>query len=207
MRCVDLEEKLIDYSEELLVGAERATVESHLRDCVACQQEVNLLKLSWQSLDTWKPVEPSPILRARVWEEIRLHPQPRTALVGSRFAWFYKALRGSSLGLVSLASAMFCCFHLSLLQVSPRTPVSYPVTRVSDHTLSPLGLAASASQGPVAEPEDSSVTLDLPLGDVDVLPDPIEAHLEDYHHSTMGTVSHTLMEGTHQALLETLEDS
>lgn len=207
MRCVDFEEKLIDYSEDLLVGAELATVEAHLRDCVACQQEVTLLKTSWDSLDAWKPVEPSPILRARVWEEIRLHPQPKAASLGSRFAWLSRALRGSSLGLVSLASAMFCCFHLSLLQSSPRVAVSLPAAIVSDHSLSPLGLAACASETPMTEAEDASVSLDLPLGDVDVMPDPIEAHLEDYHHSTMGTVSHSLMEGTHQALVETLEDS
>ena len=67
MGCLELEEKLIDYSEGLLEGSELSLVERHLVDCAGCQEELRLLKLSWSSLEAWAPIEPSPLFaRSRV---------------------------------------------------------------------------------------------------------------------------------------------
>ena len=183
MQCID-EEKLLDYTEGSIEGPELRLLEAHLQGCQGCQKELAMLKQSWECLDAWQPIEPSPLLRARVWEEIRLAPPP----VLSWGAWARRAMRGLSLGVTTMACALFCTFHLNLV-VPGSSPV--PTSKIE------------VAQSPPSLDDQDLVAMDWQMGDVELFSEPDVSHEEDVK---IGRISHRLMEGTHEALQEALEN-
>ncbi len=64
--------ELLFEPEESLSPEHRRELSQHLKQCPECQEERDLFLESWEALDTLEPeLEPSPLLRAQVWEKIR----------------------------------------------------------------------------------------------------------------------------------------
>ncbi|MDJ1479525.1 HEAT repeat domain-containing protein [Cytophagaceae bacterium YF14B1] len=63
--CKDIEEKLADWLENQLSPQEQAQVESHLKQCPACQQEWQAMQQVWMQMGQLPVPKPSPAMKIR----------------------------------------------------------------------------------------------------------------------------------------------
>ena len=190
MNCQQIEEKLLEFSDDELGSSERLEVERHLGQCPACSRELSLLRSSWQALEAWRPVEPSPMLRARVWEELRREPAARSWFPGPEMV--RRFFRSASLGAVSLACAAFCFSQLQLLPSGG-----------GGQAPAQLAVAQPASE---ATPVVEMAAMEWRMGEVELF---AEAHPEEGPGSQLGLgeMSQDLFDQTSVALQEVMEDS
>jgi hypothetical protein len=74
--CCSSYEDILFEPEEDLSQADSLRLATHTEACDACRAERELFLESWSALDEIEPdLEPSPLIRAKVWEEIRKEEQ------------------------------------------------------------------------------------------------------------------------------------
>lgn len=70
--CCEQFEELLFEPEEDLSEVDRERLSSHLSACEKCNEERDLFLESWSALGQFEPeLDPSPLIRAKVWEQIR----------------------------------------------------------------------------------------------------------------------------------------
>ena len=74
--CQQIEKLLPAFADAELDEPNTLVVEQHLSQCVHCRQQLELQEQCWEALSLLEEeqLEPSSMIRARVWEEIRRTP-------------------------------------------------------------------------------------------------------------------------------------
>lgn len=70
MKCKEIKPLLTLFLDNQLPGKEAQEVKAHLDACSLCSKELKLLKESWNLLDEWEPVVPSPNFKAAFWQRV-----------------------------------------------------------------------------------------------------------------------------------------
>ncbi len=66
MKCREVKRKLSAYMDGELDLHEKKMVEVHLRDCVKCQHELEILKETWREISILPTPDPSPYFYAKL---------------------------------------------------------------------------------------------------------------------------------------------
>src|SRR5689334_19396616 len=126
MNCKDVRENLMDVLAE---GQSAPEVLAHLRQCNACNEELNGLRKTMALLDEWQAPEPSPYFLTRLKAHAREEQHTAPARLGM-LAWFRKPILAGALAVVLTAGgAIYTAYHLQLPQ-GPATP--QPGTAMAD---------------------------------------------------------------------------
>lgn len=161
-RCEDWAEHLYE-PEDALTPDELDGLNSHLQLCPDCTLERELFLESWLALDEGEEdLEPSPLLRAQVWERIRQEGPATSAVrdsleVAAPSRWRHPAWR-----LAAAAAALFLGFGLgrSLRPEAP-LPSALPGDAVAQQpTLDPELIELASQDGFSVElfPESTQFT-------------------------------------------------
>ena len=70
MNCAQVKKLIPVYLDGELEGDEIRLVKEHLAACPACQQEMRAFEKSWEMLDTWEDIEPTPGYVSRFWSTV-----------------------------------------------------------------------------------------------------------------------------------------
>lgn len=70
MRCKKAKRLLTKFLDNQLSPGLTLRVKTHLDSCVGCTKEYGLLKQTWDLLDEYKPVVPSPNFKAAFWQRL-----------------------------------------------------------------------------------------------------------------------------------------
>ncbi len=76
MKCKEIRRLLPAYLNDRIAGDRREPVARHLDRCVACRQELEILKADAELLDSFEAPEPSSWLTTRVMAEVRSTGRP-----------------------------------------------------------------------------------------------------------------------------------
>lgn len=107
--CQQFEDYLLE-DEESLSKSQLKALQAHLDDCPTCLEEREIFLDSWNGLDEMESeLTPSPMLRARVWEEIRREESQPTPLVSKDSLTHWKSI---CLRISAAAAALFLGFTL-----------------------------------------------------------------------------------------------
>lgn len=91
--CCSGFEDLLFEPEEDLSPADSLRLASHIEACQACREERELFLESWSALDEMEPeLEPCPLIRAKVWEQIRSEEQLPPPLIEPETAESFASL-------------------------------------------------------------------------------------------------------------------
>ncbi len=147
--CQQIEKLLPAYSESDLNDEETRSVSEHLDDCSDCRRELELQETCWQALEVLESdqLEPSSMIRARVWEQIRRQPV--------KVSWWQRL----SFRLPAAAATLVLGFWFGLW-ISAAPPATEPVVASTGITT-----PAPLDKEMVALASDPGYSLDL-------LPDP-----------------------------------
>jgi anti-sigma factor RsiW len=114
MNCKDVRENLVELLAE---GQADPAVATHVKECVACAQEVEALRRTMALLDEWEAPEPSPYfltrLRAHVREEQQTQPER------GWLTWIRKPALAVSMAAVLVAGGAVYQFYASWQIVPP----------------------------------------------------------------------------------------
>lgn len=96
MSCEKVNTLLTDYLEGKLDKALRASLESHLQGCVACQREMRALSVLWKELPKLQAPEPPAFLHERIMSRVEAHVwneqrQPRLSFRNFIMSWQFAA--------------------------------------------------------------------------------------------------------------------
>ena len=70
MKCDEIQKLLPIFLDEALEADEMQSVESHVKDCKACQKELAAYKASWEMLGDVEEIQPSANYISRFWTEV-----------------------------------------------------------------------------------------------------------------------------------------
>lgn len=70
MKCSVIKRKLPLFLDGHLGGKEAAEVKAHLETCVSCKKEMEFLKGTWELLDKWGEISPSPDFKSSLYKRI-----------------------------------------------------------------------------------------------------------------------------------------
>jgi hypothetical protein len=101
MNCKDVKENLIDLLAE---GPADAAVAVHVKECMACAQELESLRKTMALLDEWEPVEASPYFLTRLQAHVR---EERSKAPAGWLAWLRRPVMAVSLAAVLAGGAVF----------------------------------------------------------------------------------------------------
>ena len=76
MRCQRIKGLLVLVLDSQLNQMQTLKVKAHLDKCPGCSKELNLLKSTWDLLDEWKPIAPSPNFKGNLWQRILQEEAP-----------------------------------------------------------------------------------------------------------------------------------
>lgn len=112
MQCIEVRDKLADYSVGLLSERERRAIQEHLDGCASCRQELRALERVDRLLDA-VPLEEPP---AHLWQSIRsrIEAQPQPVRPSFWRNWFTLprlALGGAIAATLLVALAYFTAPH------------------------------------------------------------------------------------------------
>jgi hypothetical protein len=97
--------------EEALTDAERSGLEHHLSQCDECAEEREMFLDSWSCLeDVEEELEPCPLLRAKVWQQIREEGCAPKPLLPSLVDSGDRSWRGNAMKLAAAAAAIVLGF-------------------------------------------------------------------------------------------------
>jgi hypothetical protein len=83
-------ELLPEYLDHLLNEAQKKTIETHLKTCNSCSQELNALKALWSAFESEKEISPSEKLKANFFEQIKLEKKNSPKVVSMSSTAFQK---------------------------------------------------------------------------------------------------------------------
>lgn len=129
--CCSSYEDLLFEPEEDLSQADSLRLAQHIEVCEACREERDLFLESWSALDEFEPeLEPSPLIRAKVWEKIREEEQLPPPLLeietetAESFASFFQKLTIAGV-------ALLLGFGLGRGMQTPAPPTEAPIASQS----------------------------------------------------------------------------
>jgi len=157
MTCDRCSSQLGDYVDGHLPAAERAEVESHLRDCAACQEDLDGLRLAVSAMQSLEPVEPPAWLLGSITAALDAAGPAR------RRVWAWSWQQASALAVAACVLVGFVAvFHAGVgvptgepVAVLPHaTPLVAPRPEAlpAGSTTKPATIAAAGAGGTVAEP-------------------------------------------------------
>lgn len=108
MNCEQVQEWMCERLDGVLDGEPFRRFEQHLQSCPDCRQQWEDYQASWELLGELPQLEPSPLFRAKVWERIRLEPQPASPWWLPLRRWLAPAALASALmlGVVCLPRSL-----------------------------------------------------------------------------------------------------
>ncbi|MBI2901042.1 MAG: zf-HC2 domain-containing protein [Planctomycetes bacterium] len=71
MECRHARQLLSEWTDGRVAGALRLGVEEHLKECGSCRREEQELRRTWELLDNYPAIEPSPGFAARIMARVR----------------------------------------------------------------------------------------------------------------------------------------
>jgi len=132
MNCQQVQDWMCERLDGVLEAGRCQQFEQHLQNCQDCRQQWADYQASWSLLEELPQLEPSPLFRARVWERIRLEPQPRSPWWAPLRRWLAPAALASALvlGVVCLPKSIAPApASESESAVARRQPVSFELGR------------------------------------------------------------------------------
>ncbi|HRZ39555.1 MAG TPA: zf-HC2 domain-containing protein [Candidatus Omnitrophota bacterium] len=93
MDCKNIQDQMPVFLTGGLSEQDSALIQEHLMRCEACQKELEVYKLSWNSLKDWEDEEPDPAYIARFWNRLAQKKTWHEQLIGPLVtAWADKRL-------------------------------------------------------------------------------------------------------------------
>lgn len=164
--CDAIQDELPGYAAEQLTSIERASVEAHLRSCVACQSEVrSLLRLERLLTASLPVVETSPTLRSRFANRLVAEVEAEEASSPAGL-WGWLSRPWLVPAVASLAVALFVLTRslgnapTSEVASAPPAPVAVaeaPKVPAPAAAPKPAGGAAPVSVARIDEPKEPDV--------------------------------------------------
>lgn len=165
--CCSSYEDLLFEPEEELSQADSLRLASHIELCEACREERELFLESWSALEDFEPdLEPTPLVRARVWEKIREEEKLPPPLIEAETAESFATLL-QKLTVAGVALILGFGLGRGLRPTSPGTevPVTAPVARTAeasdeDDFIDPAMIELASQEGYSVEifPESTDFT-------------------------------------------------
>jgi hypothetical protein len=132
MNCEKIREQIPECLAGRLDKAARENLVEHLETCAACRTEVAELNAVWRALESLKPVDAEPVMKARFMEVLEAYKAgagqpselPKTSAGPNRMPAWLPAAPVWQLALA--ASLLIGGIFLGRYQAGPQAPVSVP---------------------------------------------------------------------------------
>lgn len=161
MNCEEVKINIGPFLEGDLSSKDEENFKAHTEACPHCREEVEVHKKTWQMLDQWEEMEPSPSFTADFWKAVEKDPEANSIGAPSWWQVFSNTIasaftyRVPAWGVVALLMVALFVGHFTLPRVEERVVIKeVPKIRVVYEQI-PSDLIASLPSSNMPDATDS----------------------------------------------------